>query len=171
MPKKTTKRCGKCGKVKASDDFHKSRSSKDGLGHVCKECYKAYYKDHKQHLKSTHKKRSDVDSQNSRAGIDSWQQVDSVLREMAESQLVINHENTALEERINLIKSYSNEIIEPPLSHQMVLQTMLIMFLKKELLKTKNTTRKFPFGKIFWSNGKVKIKLNTELAKNRMGKP
>jgi len=38
-----TKHCKKCDTTKTVDQFHKNRSSKDGLGSKCKDCYKTYY--------------------------------------------------------------------------------------------------------------------------------
>jgi hypothetical protein len=41
--KTQTKHCKKCDTTKTVDQFHKNRSSKDGLGSKCKDCYKTYY--------------------------------------------------------------------------------------------------------------------------------
>lgn len=35
-----TKKCNKCGRVLTIDNFHKKKSSKDGLQDYCKECHK-----------------------------------------------------------------------------------------------------------------------------------
>jgi hypothetical protein len=168
MPEPKTKRCSKCGKEKPVGCFTKNSYNKDGLNDSCKECKhqfeNSYKRNRRIHL-------CDIDPQNSRAGIDSWQQIDSVLREMAESQIAIDRENAALEKRLGLVKSYSDEIIEPIFSHQIALRAMLETFFKKELSKTKTTRRRFKFGNIFWHKGKIKIKLNTVLAENRMNKP
>ena len=46
------KQCGKCRKIKSIEEFHKSRSSKDGFYCQCKECSnkikKEYYKENKE---------------------------------------------------------------------------------------------------------------------------
>ena len=90
---------------------------------------------------------------------------------MAETQLVVNRETEALEKRVIAIKSQSDAVIEPCVLHQIALQTMLAVFLKKELSKDKRAVRKFQFGKILWNAGKVNIELNTEFARERLGKP
>jgi hypothetical protein len=159
MPGIRTKYCTQCNKEKPLDDFFKSKCSKDGRSSICKECQKSLYK------------KPHIAAQNSREGIDSWQQVDSVLREMAESQVVIDKEQAVCDKRIELIKKYSEETIEPYLTHKMALENMLKNFLRAELSGVKTATRKFSFGQIFWSKGKVKISLNTTLAKVRTGKP
>jgi hypothetical protein len=38
-----TKRCYKCGEVKATTEFNKCRTRKDGLTDVCRDCQKAYH--------------------------------------------------------------------------------------------------------------------------------
>ena len=35
-----TKKCGSCGIIKCSNDFHKNKSKKDGLQEFCKVCRK-----------------------------------------------------------------------------------------------------------------------------------
>ena len=37
-----TKICGKCGKELSIDNFHKNKSTKDGLHNYCKDCMKSY---------------------------------------------------------------------------------------------------------------------------------
>lgn len=166
--KPDTKRCSKCGREKPVSDFTKNCSSKDGFYSSCKDCKQQFERTYK---KLYRKELHDIDSQNSRAVLDSWQQIDGVLREMAETQLTINNETESIEKRINTIKLQSDETIEPCVLHQIFLQAMLAVFLKKELSKDKRAVRQFQFGKILWNAGKVNIELNTEFAKERLGKP
>lgn len=37
-----TKICGKCGNELSIDNFHKNKSTKDGLHNYCKDCMKSY---------------------------------------------------------------------------------------------------------------------------------
>ncbi|MCX5632846.1 MAG: hypothetical protein NTW93_04115 [Phycisphaerae bacterium] len=104
-------------------------------------------------------------------GINDYKQINSVLREMAESQIAIDRENAALEIKLNRIKSESAVYIEPVKSHQITLRLMLETFLKKIFSDIEKASRLFEFGMIFWNNGTVSINLNTELAENRMDKP
>jgi len=167
MPETQTKYCGKCGEVKTASEFYKNHKTKDGLSGFCKECSReSSRKRYTPAIDNRHNRNRQDDT-----GIDSWKQIGSILRQMAESQLAINHENAALEKRISLVKSYSEEFTEPLLSHQTASQAMLTAFLKKKLSGIKTTVRRFQFGQVFWNKGKITIKLNTELAKNRLGKP
>jgi len=103
------------------------------------------------------------------AGIDNLDQFDSVLREMAELQAGIDQEKSACENRISLVKEYTDEVIEPWLNHQTALQTMLLGFLKGNGKKT--LTRKYRFGTIHFSHGRLKIRLNVDLARQQIEKP
>lgn len=43
-----TKKCFKCDRELPLDEFYKNKSKKDGLQHMCKECYKQYHQDHRE---------------------------------------------------------------------------------------------------------------------------
>ncbi len=103
--------------------------------------------------------------------IEASNQIDSVLRELAELQFQINTENTACEKRIELIKGYTQEIIEPYQLHQTTLRVMLEEFCKKTWGKTKTVVKPFRFGLFRYCRGRLEISLNAKLAGNRMGKP
>ena len=45
-----TKKCTKCGEVKAVSEFHKDKYSKDGFFDECKECRKKYYQANKEKI-------------------------------------------------------------------------------------------------------------------------
>ncbi|MGB8225596.1 MAG: hypothetical protein WCE45_01830 [Sedimentisphaerales bacterium] len=173
MPEPKTKCCTRCGTRNPLKAFGKNRRQKDGLAGTCKKCQK---KCAAGILFPKSKKNNNPVNQNdllkrSIAGINDYKQINSVLREMAESQIAIDRENAALEEKLNRIKSESAVYIEPVKSHQTTLRLMLETFLKKIFSDIEKATRLFEFGIIYWNNGIVSIKLNTELAENRMDKP
>jgi hypothetical protein len=68
-----------------------------------------------------------------------------------------------------MIRKYSDEVIEPHLAHQINLQTMLQNFLKKD--GRKRLIRKYNFGVIKLFRGRLKIQLDADLAKQKMGMP
>ena len=41
-----TKKCGKCGQVLPTSEFHKHSKSKDGLQYMCKNCHRDYQRQH-----------------------------------------------------------------------------------------------------------------------------
>ena len=173
MPEPKTKCCTRCGTRKPLRAFSKNRRQKDGLACACRKCQKKYAAG--TFLPKSRENNSPVNQNDllkrSSAGINDYKQINSVLREMAESQIVIDRENAALEEKLNRIKLESTVYIEPVKSHQTTLRLMLETFLKKIFSDIEKATRLFEFGIICWNNGTVSIKLNTELAENRMDKP
>ena len=52
---KRMKRCSNCGKLKASSEFSKDRTKKDGLYHLCKSCRSSYRRKKKEAKKNTRK--------------------------------------------------------------------------------------------------------------------
>ncbi len=162
------KRCSKCKKRKLRSCFTKSKDRPDGLADQCKECKREYEREYKRIYR---KGKVDVTKKQvaPTAGIDSLDQIDSVLREMAELQAGIDQEKATCEKRISLVREYTNETIEPWLSHQTALQALLLDFLKRNGEKT--LTRKYRFGTICFSRGRLKIYLNVNLAKQNTEKP
>jgi hypothetical protein len=102
-------------------------------------------------------------------GINNESQIDSVIREMAELQANIFHEKASCDYRISLLKKYTDEVIEPWASHMIALQVMLRDFFKKQ--KIRKFSREYSFGSLSFSRSGMKLSLNAELAKQRMGKP
>lgn len=103
--------------------------------------------------------------------IETWEQVESIIREMAESQFKIQKEYAALEKRIALLKKYTNEMIESMLLHQINFQSMLKAFLKKTCPKGQAVTRRFDFGILRFYRGKLDVDLDAAYAGERMDKP
>jgi hypothetical protein len=195
MAEITEKKCKKCGKVKPREAFSKDKKSPSGLAAYCKSCQKIYQADYKKRgslpiskayelhdLECTCKKcekrskqiyKNKLTQKNvieaERLGIQNWNQIDSVLREMAELQSRINEEEVNCETRISLIKKYSEEIIDPWIAHQIALQIMLQNFLRKD--GRKRLIRKYRFGRIRFFRGQLKIQFDIDLAKQRMEKP
>jgi hypothetical protein len=167
MLKISKKRCGKCKRIKLRSCFTKDKSTPDGLAPNCKECKREY---EREYIKASRQQRKFDGVEVAPAiGIESKVQIVSLIREMAELQAHINHEKALCEIRISAIKKYTDEIIEPSVSHQINLRAMLLNFLKKQ--KTKTFFRKYYFGVVSFSRGELKLRLNADLAKKRMEKP
>jgi len=164
--KRDEKRCSKCGLIKSKDKFAKKASSPDGLAYICKDCRRAY--DTVYHkLQRSGKSRA---TNTRAAGIDSWNQIDSVLREMSEVQHKINTESDLREQRKQLIEQYAQEITEPLVAHQIGLQKILTDFLKKNREKAKQVFA-CRFGAVCFRRGKVELTLKPVLAGKLIGKP
>jgi len=192
-----TKRCGRCKLVKPKSEFNKNKRSKDGLACHCKLCVKHYNmlnnalkserlkKQSAPHTKirsNTEWNRLHRDAEKRRAqgeivgnvtakGIDSMPQVDSVLREMSELQFKIDHENKLCDDRIKMLKEYTEILIEPDLCHQFNLYIMLKEFLGKLCENGAEINRQFRFGAIRFSKGKLDTELRPKLANMAFDKP
>lgn len=168
------KRCSKCKKIKLSSYFTQSKDKPDGLADQCKECKREYERNYKREWRRIRRQKGIVEKPGIKTiapatGIESLDQIDSVIRELAELQTGINYEKLTCKKRIDMVREYTKETIEPWLAHQIVLRTMLLDFLKKNGEKT--LTRKYRFGSLQFSRGKLKLRLNTDLAKQRIEKP
>lgn len=51
------KRCTKCGEEKASEEFYRDRSKKDGLMTKCKACHRVYQEEHREERRAYHQRR------------------------------------------------------------------------------------------------------------------
>jgi hypothetical protein len=170
MTKVETRKCTKCGKEKPTSEFYKHAAAKDGLYCHCKICHKLsvqkwllFKKREAAESKKENIKKLVSEIQQKRCekrGISSQVQINSVLREMAETQLVIDREKAVYDARV-----------EPHLRHLISFQNMLKGFLKSSLDKIKHEAIDFEFGKIAWREGDFNISLNTALAKERLEKP
>ncbi len=167
--------CKECQKIYRSrgilDTNHKKKPDSNtpktyelhDLSCTCKECQKR-----NEQIYKNQQRRGKADAVKT-LGIQNWNQVDSILREMAELQSCINEERALCEKRVSMIRKYSDETIEPLLFHQIALQTMLQNFLRKN--ERKKLIRSYRFGSINFFRGRLKIQLNVDLAKQRRGKP
>ncbi|MGA2678264.1 MAG: hypothetical protein ABSF37_03065 [Sedimentisphaerales bacterium] len=151
--------CSDCGLPKPKGEFIKKSNR-------CRECRRQFWRAYKQALKRGHRKNSSAE-----IGIETWEQVDSLIREMAESQFEIKKEYADLEKRIVLLKKYTENAVEPELIHQMKFRFMLKEFLKKTTPKGQVVTRRFDFGILRFHRGKLDVELNTVYAGQRMDKP
>ena len=143
--------------MKPKKEFLRGRNSN------CIECRRLYNRIYKQ----SHKREQG----RSEAGIETWDQVDSVIREMAELQYGIQKEYVALEERIAILKRHTAEIIEPDLFHQINLRSILKAFLEKACPPGRAIRRKFDFGIVRLCRGKLNVVLDAARAGQRIGKP
>jgi hypothetical protein len=167
MPDTGRKKCGKCKRIMLRSCFTKDKSTTDGLAPNCKGCKREY---EREYIKASRQQRKFDGVEIAPAtGIANESQIDSLIREMAELQVNINCEKALCEARISLVKKYTDEIIEPSASHQIALQTMLLDFLKKR--GTKTFSRKYRFGVVSFSRGKLRLCLYADLARQEMEKP
>ncbi len=176
---KERKKCSRCREIKPRTNayFAKNKRSPDGFCSSCKVCRKKYrsgveldygYRDlYKEKACESQRELPEK----SKVSIDSWSQVDSVVREIAEIQAAINAEQTTRERRIAQLEEYINEAIRPWRARQERLTDTLKEFFQKNHTNTTATTKKYRFGVVCYSEGHITFDLNTELARKKIGKP
>ncbi len=165
------KRCAWCGVIKPSSEFHKRVYSRDGLSSRCKKCRSAEGRTRYQSWPV-----GDSSKKKPRFRIDNEKQVDEVIREIAETQLVINDEVSACNKRVAAIIQDSSETLEPHRRRQSALRLVLNRFFGQDWLRGDQKVREYRFGTVTLirdgkKGGKFKYDLNLELARERLGKP
>jgi hypothetical protein len=169
MPDMGKKQCSKCKRIKLRSCFTKNKSTPDGLDYSCKECKREFEREYKRELRRSRRISLEPIHIVPATGIENAEQIDSLIREMAELQANINHEKAQCKTRISLVKKYTDEIIEPFISHQIAIRVMLLDFLKKQ--EDKTFSHKYRFGVVSFSCGKLKLSLCTDLARQEMDIP
>jgi hypothetical protein len=160
--KQKEKICRGCGLPKPGKEFVKGSSR-------CLECRRQYHRVYKQlrrQGRGRQKRQAFLE-----VGIETWKQVDSVIREMAESQFKIQKEYADLKRRIVLLKKYTDEAVESEVIHQIIFQSMLKVFLKKTCSTAQATLKRFDFGVLRFNRGKLTVELDAAYAGQRMEKP
>jgi len=159
------KQCCQCGFVKSYRDFDKKPEASDGLHSCCKKCRNLNAR--VLYLMRQVDKKS---PQKAFAGIDSWEQVEDVLRHMAELQIAINQERADCDWRIDTIKRQVAKTIKPIIVHQTRLHLMLESFLKKVRRTAGTIYEQFDFGSVRLCHGKLRVELNIAQTAKRLGK-
>ncbi|MGA2092743.1 MAG: hypothetical protein ABSH16_04960 [Sedimentisphaerales bacterium] len=171
---KNEKICNKCGLTKKRSEFGRCKNnsggllkirrtkSSDGLQRTCKSCQELQARLDKQ-FREIDTQKDTARYQRDRAnGIESPEQIDGVIRELAELQYAVKKEYQERERRIVLINKYSDEAIEPVILHQMMLRRILEDFLDKQPPKVIDTI--YRFGTLRYYRKKMSIELLDELA-------
>lgn len=148
------KRCPGCGIEKPLDPgFHIDSHSPDGHQGKCKTC----------------RNRRSVETSKG-SGIDSWAQMESVLRRMAELQGAIDAERVLCKRRVAMVKQYSQEGTELWRIALRRWRRRIRAFVSKQCGKGK-CQKKYRFGSIRYKRGKLSIELDSELAAASKDKP
>ena len=150
------KRCSGCGETKPAAAFDKDCTKSDGLNCRCKVCRALQY----QGL-----------SPGVAKGIESVDQLASVLRVMAELQAATEAENEACRKRVALVKEYSDQSSESWKALLVNWRRMLRKFVSKQPGRRGVFVRRCEFGSVRFKDGNMKVQLDWKLAGSRLGKP
>lgn len=162
MAKAAKKQCYACKQTLPLSDFHKSKGRKDGHEGKCKTCRAASYSE------SNPKKGQ---------GVETWDQLEGLVRGMAETQAAIELEEAACESRIALARKNCRETAAAWKSRIGVQSKLIEAFLKKECERTEDRReiqslqKSLRFGMISYHRGNLEMTFNTKKAIKLQGKP
>lgn len=153
--------CASCKALKPHGEFHKDRRQCDGLNRICKQCRKEKYIN-SQNRKVYSKKFGEVET---------WDQVESVIRELAEIEADNEDYLELLKRKTAIIKNDYEEATANGRAHGIGLRILLKNFLNNQLHKKKTITKVSRFGTVIYDGSNLTFKLNTKLARQCRGKP
>jgi len=160
-----TKRCSRCGRVKSHTDFHVHRSKPDGLRSHCKQCRML-----ERQVKYAVEQADKLAFQRG-PGLESWEQVESAIREMAELQVLIDKQKTQCDATIEQVKADTARLVKPHVMHQARLESLIERFIKQTRRTCGKVERSFAFGSVCFVRNRLDLRLNSGLAKRMLGTP
>jgi len=160
------KRCARCGQEKKQQEFYGSKYHHDGLRNECKDCVRL---DRRVYcaVRKAQKEQKGFHG----PGIDTWEQVGAMLREMAELQIGVNREKQQHVKTVNVLKRDFANKLRPYLIKQSRFQLMIEYFIKTHRRECKRLHRQFRFGSVSFSRNTIDVQLNVAFAQERLGLP
>jgi len=160
------KQCSYCKVIKPSNEFQRTKNRRDGLQGMCKECARVKKKS------SFEKSRAEIErAQNTKIMVNTEEQVENLIREMAENQYAMEVEQTACTKRVAQIMQESVRAIASRRRHQLSMYTVIECFFKKTLDWSKTFSTAYRFGLVKYYRGKTEIELDIILAGKLIGNP
>lgn len=151
-----TKQCSCCRESKSVAAFHKDSAKADGLNVRCALCRARGY----QYL-----------APGVARGIDSVDQLPSVLRAMAELQAAIEAEKEVCRKRVALVREYSGQASESWRALLVNWRGMLRKCVSKQPGRKGAFVKRCEFGSVRFKDGKMKVTLDCKRTAARLGKP
>lgn len=157
------KQCTGCKVIKSESEFYRCKNRRDGLQSRCKKCMLAATADR------LRKRKAERDAAE-RIGytIHTVDQIDSAVREMAETQLRIDAEVNICQQRVSRTIQESARVLEPMRRHLQHLKSAIeSLFVRKD---QKKATKQFRFGLVRYYRGNLEVELDVVCAKRFLGK-
>ena len=157
-----TKKCSKCGEDKPLSEFY--TQGPDKIRPECKECARMA------EWVRYHRKGGTLRPRG--IGIDTFKQVQSVVRNLAELQAAVDTEIKRRDSLFSQIYADSAKVIEPWVLRQISLKFLIERYRQKHYGKAIEVfTRRCVFGVVYFSKDGTEIKLDADKARERLGKP
>ena len=160
------KQCSYCKVIKPSSEFQRTKNNLDGLQGMCKECAKVTKK------ASWEKSRAEIErAQETKTMVNTEEQVENLIREMAENQYAMDIEQAACKKRVALIIQETAQAIASRRRDQLMRYTAIECFFKRTLDWSKTFSVAYRFALVKYYRGKTEIELDTVLAGKLINKP
>ena len=151
------KLCPGCGETKPASDFHKDSAKADGLNCSCKLCRAQGY----QYLAPGVARE-----------IAEFDQVESVVRAMAELRGAIDIAQAHCEAEVHKLRDWSRQDVDPWAARLVNWERLIREFFLKHILKGAAERKyTFRFGCVEVCGKRVTVTLNAKLAAASAGKP
>jgi len=160
-----TKKCGRCGQVKSYTEFYIQRDKRDGLMSHCKQCVLLG-----QRVKYAVGQADKIENRRG-PDLENWDQVESAIREMTELQVLIDKQEAQCDAAIERVKADTAALARPHVMHQARLDILIERFIKRTRRTCGKIEKHFVFGSVYFVQNRLDLRLNTGLAKRRMGLP
>ncbi len=158
------KQCTYCKVIKPESEFQRCGNRSDGLQARCKDCCRAIVADRNRRRKAERDAAARIDYK-----IFNYEQMDSVVREMAEVQLEIDVELKVCQQRVTRTIQESAEVLEPRRRRlQHFLTAIECYFIRESRVRA---TKQFRFGLVQCHRGNVNVELDVKQAEKCLGKP
>ena len=160
------KQCTSCKVIKSRSEFHRCSNRADGLQSRCKECSRAVVAERQRKRKA---KKDAAERGRGDFKIFNIQQMDSVVREMAGTQLEIEAELRVCQQRVSRMIQDSAEALGPRRRRMKMLKNAIECYFIREG-RTK-ATNKLRFGSVRFYRDNAEVDLDVNQAERCMGKP
>ena len=169
MTEAKTKKCSTCKLVKPLSDFYKNRSSLDKHHNLCKVCCAEAQRTRRSRKKRKPARYGSVELL--KPGIITWEQVDCVLRQIAESENAIKDYRAERTRKILEIINSIDGCIERLKERQEDMFQLLDGFVIERYSGRALVVKKLNYGRVRIVNGEIEVDPNYKLARKTAGKP
>ncbi len=142
----TEKRCPECNLWRDLQEYDRDPERPDGLTRRCKTCLRAA---EGMHLKGRARRAR---------GIDSWEQLESVIRELAKGRYVLDREGRAYRAIVERARSEYADRTNEVCVHCNRLGAMLLAFLEANVEPGRRFQKTFRFGRFVYRDGEITFK-------------
>lgn len=176
--------CRTCKQIKPPERF-RVRSDTGKRRSICQDCENIEHQERRKKKKTEQKApikesipqpveqnvEAEADKSKKYIGIKTWEQVDSVIREIGQIEEQIRREKNRRNSRILRIKDESDRVIDLFEKKQRLLYDMIGGFAQEQYSQAFVPVKKLRFGAVRIVKGELEVQVDFDLAAARIGRP